>query len=965
MSDLGLREAGVEGLSERAATGWGTGGEATGLGLTFFLPGLGEAGAAARGAGAVEGAIAADAALQGTNALRATTQTALQAALAPTAAVTQMGVTAENVARKALAEIIERESLQKLGGTAARGAVEGTLYGAGQGISEEALGNPDMNAESLLAAMGSGALLGAGLGAGAGTALHGTVLGAAGATKYAGEKIGTAAGKLGDLAGEAAGKAKASIADQLGWVQTTPTGERVMMSVEQIADQMKAMGYDTITAENPILKKAVEFFTETFPTKVGRYDLNDIRTINTPKGQAFMREGRAGLEETGRDLGDVVNKISEAHSQAGREVYGVGGLREQALDAKIPKGNAPGTLKAVANNIDQIDLALQHIPQNSEHYGLGHGGGNGVVKPYRDALDTAVDKIFREAGVDREYKVTKDVFTGDGVEQVTEIRKRTLQELAEQFPISDKVVRRAYDELNSVKQLFRDPARFDEAIPQVGRGRLRDQFQTVYAKSREGLEDPAIWGEAGHLQKSWNEAYAARARAYEDLKKARIIDADGAADLNGINTYLNRVDRLAGDKTAAALDQWQAANEKYATTAKELFGGHPEVLQRAEAFNQEFAKLRTQLSEKVAVFNAVKKLTERYNKTFGSFGTGAGAALLFGGIGSMFGLPGAVAGAAGAMMLNPARMAIVRANAAGMLQDLRAYLGSRASGLFSEETAQKARTAAAKVAETAGPTARKVRDSITRPLRGAYEAITAGNAPRAGTIRRFISPATQRMLDGKTAEARQAAYRERLAEIQSMQDPVAFAQHSTRELGEVHDAMPTHAAAMTARAQSALGMLAAMLPPIKRGTLPNDPFAALYADPQVDDRDLRKFAQADRIAQDPLSIYDRLDEGYVFQHEIDTLNQMYPGLAEQIRLSVLEGLGGKKRPSGHRAVAMGRLLGQPRMKIAKAQSVYKSVNSGRTQFAPSGAGSSAAKPRITQSASYRSTTDNLDNYLTN
>ncbi|HXJ73726.1 MAG TPA: hypothetical protein VNM37_12760, partial [Candidatus Dormibacteraeota bacterium] len=199
----------------------------------------------------------------------------------------------------------------------------------------------------------------------------------------------------------------------------------------------------------------------------------------------------------------------------------------------------------------------------------------------------------------------------------------------------------------------------------------------------------------------------------------------------------------------------------------------------------------------------------------------------------------------------------------------------------------------------------------------------------------------------------------------SMQDPVAFAQHSTRELGEVHDAMPTHAAAMTARAQSALGMLAAMLPPIKRGTLPNDPFAALYADPQVDDRDLRKFAQADRIAQDPLSIYDRLDEGYVFQHEIDTLNQMYPGLAEQIRLSVLEGLGGKKRPSGHRAVAMGRLLGQPRMKIAKAQSVYKSVNSGRTQFAPSGAGSSAAKPRITQSASYRSTTDNLDNYLTN
>jgi hypothetical protein len=46
----------------------------------------------------------------------------------------------------------------------AAGATEGALVGAGQHLSEEAIGDPDANGESLYAAMGHGALLGFGLG---------------------------------------------------------------------------------------------------------------------------------------------------------------------------------------------------------------------------------------------------------------------------------------------------------------------------------------------------------------------------------------------------------------------------------------------------------------------------------------------------------------------------------------------------------------------------------------------------------------------------------------------------------------------------------------------------------------------------------------------------------------------------------------------------------------------------------
>lgn len=145
LSDLLLTNLGVssEGLRERKernpiASG---GGEAVGiLGSVLLSGGVGGAEqAVGRGALATAGRV-------GLGAVRAS----------PAALIARGGVAAE----RGLAQIIGRGAAQKALATAAVGAAEGALYGAGESISEATLGDHELTAERVLASAGHGAIWG-------------------------------------------------------------------------------------------------------------------------------------------------------------------------------------------------------------------------------------------------------------------------------------------------------------------------------------------------------------------------------------------------------------------------------------------------------------------------------------------------------------------------------------------------------------------------------------------------------------------------------------------------------------------------------------------------------------------------------------------------------------------------------------------------------------------------------------
>lgn len=129
-----------------------------GAGEANAAKGLAEAGQAARGALEV-GQVAREANL-GVKALTV----AGKALAAPTRAIVQAGAGAEKVIASALSQTVAkgaaksviRKSVEK----AASGAVEGGLFGLNDLLREDAIGEADLNAENLMASVGTGALYG-------------------------------------------------------------------------------------------------------------------------------------------------------------------------------------------------------------------------------------------------------------------------------------------------------------------------------------------------------------------------------------------------------------------------------------------------------------------------------------------------------------------------------------------------------------------------------------------------------------------------------------------------------------------------------------------------------------------------------------------------------------------------------------------------------------------------------------
>lgn len=160
----------IEAANPTATTVGGAVGAIAPIALSGGLGAAGEAAEAAEGVGALaEGAEA----VKGASTLGTVARAAGKAAVAPSELVSGLGGAVEGAVHKGIASLVGGEATSLAGKIgmkgaemAARGAVEGALFGGGQELGEEALGDPGLNGGKLWAAMGHGALLGAGLGGG-------------------------------------------------------------------------------------------------------------------------------------------------------------------------------------------------------------------------------------------------------------------------------------------------------------------------------------------------------------------------------------------------------------------------------------------------------------------------------------------------------------------------------------------------------------------------------------------------------------------------------------------------------------------------------------------------------------------------------------------------------------------------------------------------------------------------------
>jgi hypothetical protein len=143
-------ELGAVALSIIGTGGLGAGGQVAGRGAVAGAGAAARVGAGARAAQVAKGAVSGPGLLAGASA--------------------GVGKSAsERLIGQAAGESLRREVARKATRLGVEGALEGAAYSVGNLISEEALGNAELSAENVIASMGLGAVLGAGVGGALGT----------------------------------------------------------------------------------------------------------------------------------------------------------------------------------------------------------------------------------------------------------------------------------------------------------------------------------------------------------------------------------------------------------------------------------------------------------------------------------------------------------------------------------------------------------------------------------------------------------------------------------------------------------------------------------------------------------------------------------------------------------------------------------------------------------------------------
>lgn len=903
-SDLALRGMGVSpaDLAARRESTGGQIGKYVGLGASMF----GEPGLKLLGEGVAKAG--------------------LEHALLPTLGITAAGDAIEAGAKKILGDTITNQAVAHTVASGLGRAAEGTAYGFGGALSEEALGDPEINAQHLLAGAGMGALVGGVAGAGL-----------RGLSEYR-------AGRVTKAADDAYKAGRAAQGESIGQKGIFGLEAPKMTEAEFQAEQRATTG-EALPEKG--LKRWFKGYNDQLDkiSAVAGYDPEDLKRIGGETGQAWLRKGKQSLDDSARGLKDALNDVVSEQSDISKQYYGA--LKPKALDL-IPKGSDAAVLRNVGDALDRVRGVRDQAV--ADYARLGFDSPEQASKAFAnmDALvDDAESRIFKSAGAGRDVVEKRTVqhpyydpkVAQEGMEnppvsmsrEETTTRKRSLQELADSgHPLPEGLAKKAFENLEEVKRRIAMPANLagKGEISDVAQRELNTRFKDAWGVLKTHLEDNAVWGKMGDVQKEMNSAFAARQQAFDVIEKAFKIDRNGQVDPGAVHGFVSKIDKMRGDAVIEALDNWHGAQKQYADAIDKHFAGDFGGKSRAAAAKYQAA--RKELEEGAMTFNALERVIKRRYQNYG--GSGLGGGLIGAGLGVVAGPLGVAGGLAGNQLLqgvlDPGRRALNQAALSNAMDKMTPYIDGKVEAL----------------------------------MRGKEAVAKAGRAAVGPFGQRQVSRATIEMLQGKTPEERRKAYDDRLAELQHLDDPGQFSEHVGQQLLGLQDTMPKHAQAMTRQAATALQYLRALQPQPTPGTTgAGGPLDALYAKPSPHARDIQKYGEIDKAVQDPLSVLeDAQKKGYVFKHQVDALQAVYPQIMQAIRQAIAAHAGtSDKPPSVAQSRVLSQLLGQPAVQPAQLKR-FQAVHQQQAPKPPPPTPPSSAK--TARSTQQMTTSDRLETY---
>lgn len=600
LSDQVLRGLGVEqeGLRERKErnTAGAVGGEIAGSVLPLFL----SSGASELGTGAR--------ALEGAASIIGAPMKFLAAAGGGTEKAVLSALT------KSMGESAAKRVIAKFGARAASGAVEGAIGGAGHLVSEDALGDAQLNGESLAIAMGTGALLG---GATSG------VLGAAGDVVGTGISKGAAAIKEKLGSGEI-GEALDTFAERQAVKSLNATQGKIAKLQDK--DRLEEVGRDLLNEHEVLGGKSALHATGDLEATA-----SNIGTVKEHAGQMkgdALDELHAAAEGIGSGERDAIEKqMAEAgtsRSQLRQSVHESFEAEKQHIDEQIAaieaqqrksrKGSLsdfidagdveePNSLAAVRRRqqgehgeaeaqqqIEALKARAKELPSARkaalEDIETAHGENAGRLQSAHDATHVgvqgdAIAKRFRSEMMDSSFKtpVFKEEFDKilDTMERFKGTGRMTLKKADELKQMLQKEAQRDY---NAATRTYSFAGEMRMKAAKV----VRQEIEDVAAHTA------VTTGKVGALER-----FTEGNRLYGSMSEAEKLIEQGIARKQG-NRNFSLTDNIQGAGALAGAMASGAAFAPAALGATAVGAAHKYVRERGNAIAAQFANKMSKLA---------------------------------------------------------------------------------------------------------------------------------------------------------------------------------------------------------------------------------------------------------------------------------------------------------------------------------------------------------------------------------
>lgn len=271
----------------------------------------------------------------------------LGAAAAPVKAVARVGGAVTEALAPAAATTVGK-ILSQAGAHAAGSAIEGAAYGLGQSVSEHALGDPDLNAEKVLANVGTSALVGGALGS-----LFGAVKGGAQAAfpKFFSE-VDRAAIEGGDWDAMVR-NSDLPESEKTGFIKALTKRKANAPEIEKAAQELGAPVLPGMISDNALVQKGQSALLEG-PPSVASLRAQGIAAEGYEKATNAMESAIGqGDDITKAGLGDTLKTL--VSDTVEKQSAPIGALYDELKRSYQVIPTSEKALKQIAGNIRRIE----------------------------------------------------------------------------------------------------------------------------------------------------------------------------------------------------------------------------------------------------------------------------------------------------------------------------------------------------------------------------------------------------------------------------------------------------------------------------------------------------------------------------------------------------------------------------------------------------------------------------------